>query len=437
MPAPSAFPSRGFRRTRERASGLLFAFGVDDLSTTLPTGQTLALTRASTRTVLDSVGRVTTIGHSQMPWSSAYNSTEGVWEPTLDTGDERTNLCLQSENFGTTWSAIGTPTRTAAAAKCGDLSLDLIGDDAAGTLEGYSQVVTFTASATKAVSLFMKAGTSTSTVIRLRDTTASANRLLAVVTWASGVPTVTMTTGTNCGTVACYGGVYRFLFRTGTVTPGNTNQLEVYPASTSALAVANTGTVYAGGVQCENFDYPRAYVKTTTATVTHNKDHLQCTIGFVPQDLTIYGRLATPQWRNVSPSTSSIGVVQLGTAANSLLYILRAGGSTQLRAAILDASTTALTADQTLPATDLYDFCAQFVNLTTAPKCRLDIGSGFGSYSSTGTGFTAFGNTTMLLGTLSTTLTGVGADTCMNSGLRKLIIAPGARTLAEMRWINV
>lgn len=436
MPAPSAFPSRGFRRTRERASGLLFAFGVDDLSTTLPTGQTLALTRASTRTVLDSLGRVTTIGHSQMPWSSAYNSTEGVWEPTLDTGDERTNLCLQSENFGTTWSAIGTPTRTAAAARCGDLSLDLIGDDAAGTLEGYSQVVTFTASAVKATSLFMKAGTSTSTVIRLRDTTASANRLLAVVTWASGVPTVTMTTGTNCGTVACYGGVYRFLFRATTVTPGNTNQLEVYPASTSALAVANTGTVYAGGVQCENWDYPRAYVKTTTATVTHNKDHLQCTFGFAPQDMTIYGRLAAAQWRNVTPSTQSIVFVQVSTAGNGLIYVNRPASSASLRAGILDGAAASQTADQTLPSTDVYDFCAQFADLTTAPKCRLDIGSGFGAYSSTGTGFSVFGDTTMLIGTPSTATTGASA-TGMNSGLRKLIIAPGARTLAEMRGINV
>jgi hypothetical protein len=36
-----------------------------------------------------------------------------------------TNLCLQSSNFGTTWAAIGTPTRSAAADYCGDVALDL------------------------------------------------------------------------------------------------------------------------------------------------------------------------------------------------------------------------------------------------------------------------------------------------------------------------
>lgn len=431
----TSFLSRSFRRTRERASGLLFSLGIDDSANELSTGQTLTVTRATTRTVLDSVGRVTTIGHSQMPWSAAYNSTLGVWEPTLDTGDERTNLCLQSENFGASWAAIGTPTRTAAAAKCGDLSLDLIGDDSAAALEGYSQVVTFTASAVKAVSLFLKAGTSTSTVIRLRDTTASANRLLAVITWASGVPTVTMTTGTDCGTVACYDGTYRFLFRATTVTPGNANQLEIYPASTSALAVANTGTVYAGGVQCENWDYPRAYVKTTTATVTHNKDHLQCTFGFVPQDMTIYGRLATPQWRNVNPASSSATIVQLSTTGAGALYVSRITGASTLRAAILDAATTTLTADQTAPTSDIYDFCAQFVNLPTAPKCRLDVGGGFGAYSAIGAGFSAFSDSTMLIGTGSTSTTGASA-VGMNFGLRKLIIAPGLRTLAELRGLN-
>lgn len=428
-----AFPSRGFRRTRERASGLLFAFGVDDLSGELPTGQTLALTRASSRTVFDAAGRVVTLAHSQMPWSMVYNATAAVWEPTLDTGDERTNQCLQSENFGTTWAAVGTPTRTATAAYCGDLALDLIGDDAAATLEGYTQTVTFTADATKAVSIFLKAGTSTSTVIRLRDTTAAADRLLATVAWASGVPTVTMTTGTNAGTLSCYNGVYRFLFRTTSVTAANTNSLEVYPATTSALAVAGTGTVYAGGAQAENWDYPRAYVKTTTATVTHNKDAVTCTIGFAPQSLTIYGRVAAPAWDGVSPSTQPNGFVYIGTVgSNSEIYIVRTAGSNTIRAAVLDAASVTLSADQSTPATDAFEFCAQFDALTTAPRVRLDVGASFGAWSSTGTGFSAFSNSSMLLGAAGTGTTGY-----MNGGLRRLVIASGARTLAEMQGLAV
>src|SRR5688572_22983806 len=36
-------------------------------------------------------------------------------EPVLNLGPAATNLCLQSENFGTTWTTEGSPTRSAAA----------------------------------------------------------------------------------------------------------------------------------------------------------------------------------------------------------------------------------------------------------------------------------------------------------------------------------
>src|SRR5690606_35123816 len=133
---------------------------VDDLSTELPSGQTLTFDRNSSKTVLDSAGRVATLAYDQVPWAGWYNTGAARWEPVMFMDNAATNLCLQSENFGATWSAIGTPTRTAAAATCGDLALDRIGDDAGGTLEGYSQAVAFTGNAVKAISLFLKAGTS-------------------------------------------------------------------------------------------------------------------------------------------------------------------------------------------------------------------------------------------------------------------------------------
>jgi hypothetical protein len=115
--------------------------------------------------------------------------------------------------------------------------LDLLGDDSATVLEGYSQTITFTGNALKAVSLVLAAGTSTSTVVRLRDTTAGTNRLLATITWAAGVPTVTMTTGEKAGEpVALASGGYRVGFQTTSVTAANTHLLQIYPATTAALA---------------------------------------------------------------------------------------------------------------------------------------------------------------------------------------------------------
>lgn len=431
----TTFPTRGFRRTRERASGLLFALGIDDLSPVLTTGQTLSLTRASDRTVYDSTGRVATITHSQLPWSAAYNSSTAQWEPTLDVHTGRTNLVLRSEDFSASWTAIGSPTRTAAAAACGDLSLDLIGDDAAGTLEGYSQVVSFTANAVKAVSLFIKQGTSTSSVIRLRDTTASANRLLATVTWSGSTPSVAMTTGTYIGASALANGVYRLLFQTSSVTAANTNQLELYPATTSALAVANTGTLYVGGVMAENITQPRPYVKTLGATVSHDKDHLVTTVAFLPQTLTAYLRIANPTAMNGSPTvTASYFTIGIGGGAASYISVLRVNSS--YRAMLYDAAGTLKNVDVAATGGDtVSDLCAQFDALTTAPRVRLDIGdgAGFSAWTTTGVGFSTWTTTSMGIGTSSSSTAGGACD----AGIRKLILAPGARTLDEMRGLNV
>lgn len=426
---PSLIPTRAFRRTRERASGLLFAFGVDDLSPSLLTGQTLSLTRATGRTVVDSTGRLATITHSQYPWSSVYNSTESVWEPVLDVQPATTNLCLQSEDLSA-WTSIGTPTRTAAAKRVGDVVLDLIGDDAAGTLEGSSRTITFTGNAVKTVSLILAAGTSTSTVVRLRDTTASANRLLATITWSGGVPTVTMTTGTNIGTIALANGAYRFQFQTTSVTAANTNQLELYPATTSALAVANTGTVYAGAVQAENAVAPGPYVKTGAGTATSNRDLISASVAIPIADFTVYLRLARPAWAGLTtgwPGDANL-FGQNFAASNGSWYLSFDPIGQNLRTSIGQAGTASF-ASQSIPVAPFLDICAQFRNLTSAPQTRLDVGGGFGSYSTSPAAISSWDNTTTYLG-------GDSAST-YGAAIRRAIIAPGLRTLAEMKGLAV
>lgn len=185
-----------------------------------------------------------------------------------------TNLVLQSENFGTTWTANGTPTRSAAALRCGGVVLDLIGDDDAGVQEAYLQPITFTGNAVKAVSFFIAQGTATTTILQLRDTTAVATRLDVAVTWSGGVPQIAMTTGTHLGTDTLGNGVFRVRLATTAVTAANTNRFELYMAGSAA---ANTGNVYIGGVQAENNTVCTSYIPTTTATVTRNTDALAYT----------------------------------------------------------------------------------------------------------------------------------------------------------------
>ncbi len=220
-----------------------------------------------------------------------------AWPPS-------TNKCLQSENFGTTWAAVGTPTRSAAAATCGIVVLDLIGDDDALALEGYTQNIAFTDSPdfgnVKAISLFIKQGTSTSSVVRLRDTTALADRLLAEITWSGGIPSVAMTTGTLDEVEALANGFFRVCMRSIVVTVANTNQLQIYPATDAAtLGITSTGDIYLGGTDCEDYVFATPYIPTTTAAVSRTGD-----IAFdSPNFFDAPYMKTTPSWINSTEGT--------------------------------------------------------------------------------------------------------------------------------------
>ena len=246
--------------------------GVVDTTETI-SGATPTFTRATSAwTILSN----STIGLVASGSPRSYYSPSGTYLGYLAEG-ARTNLVVQSQDFGTTWSAVGTPTISSGTTTLGALSLDTIGDDSAAALEGYSEVVGFTADAVKAISIFVKKGTSVSSIVRVRDTTAGADRLLMAITWSGETPIVTATTGTDLtGTPQQFGtsGVYRLTFATSAVTAASTNQIEVYPATDTALDVAATGTIQWGGVQAENATFPSSYIVTTVAAVVRNADVL-------------------------------------------------------------------------------------------------------------------------------------------------------------------
>lgn len=281
---PSILPGRGFR-SLARQSALLFHFESRDLSLRAISGQQGVFSRASVGTAFDPLGRVITVpsGQPRFTW------IDGV--PYLLLERAGTNLVLRSEDFGTGWTTSGTPTRVAAAHTASGVSLDLVGDDSTGVAAFYGQTILFTGDGEKAVSLHMKRGTSppaNGNAVLLRDTTASTNRLGATIAWAAdGVPTVTMQAGTHLATIALRDGVYRFLFRTTSVTASGTNQVRVYGANTT---VAETGDVYAGGVQVENSDVPSSYIKTEASAVTRAADGLAFDYLALPCPLTMYAR---------------------------------------------------------------------------------------------------------------------------------------------------
>lgn len=235
--------------------------------------------------------------------------------------DTATNVCLQSENFGTTWVAVGTPTRAGGTNTASGISLDTIGDDDAAAVEGYRQAITYTGDGAKGVSLYVRQGTSTSTAIRCQDTTAVADRLLGILTWSGGLPSVAMTTGTYLGYDSLAGTTFRLLFKTTSITAANTNEVQIYPATNAAFAVANTGNVYAGGVQCENGTFPTSYIKTTTIPVTRNADSYSITFSTNPQELTAYIK----GYERGTSLSGTNGVLSIGGSTNASFIVLNGG----------------------------------------------------------------------------------------------------------------
>ena len=234
-------------------------------------------------------------------------------------------------DFGTGWTSVGTPTRVAANHLCADgVPLDQIGDDTAAALEGYTQVQPNfgTTGLSKAISCRISKGTSTSSVIRLRDTTAGADRLLAAVTWTGSVATVTMTTGTLSAQYDLGAGDYRLFFLTTAVTTANTHQLEIYPATTAALAIANTGDVFIGDFEISQYNDDRIYWDTGCVTpwpaglLASDLAGLNVPFVFVPTRVWAQplGTAVSCVYVNINDTANSAGYVELGRFIASGLY---------------------------------------------------------------------------------------------------------------------
>lgn len=391
---------------------------------------TYTLTRADSTTcatIVDSDLTIRKAAAGKLRCSWYDTDSDGVADVCgLLLESSRANLCLQSEDFSTTWSAGGTPTRSGGAATCGCVSLDLIGDDSAAALEYYAQDVTFTGDAVKAFSVIVVRGTSTSSVFRLIDSAASV-KLLATLTWNGNVPSLAMTTGTHLRTVALASTTYRLEFQTASVTAANPVTIQVFPATTAALATANTGNLYCGAVMAENAPYPSSYIKTTTATVTRAADALSFPIGFAPEDLTVFAKIVRPAWADAS---GTLGVIPPLFDIAGSFYVVGASAARNLTLGLSDNAHANQEVSAAIPAGTTISVCAQASAWSTGVTGRFDVGGGFGSYttpqtSAVSTWPAGVGNLVYPGGTF-------GGTSQQGVLLLDLIVARGLFTYAEM-----
>jgi hypothetical protein len=348
-----------------------------------------------------------------------------------------TNIVSPSSNFSAAgWVPIGTPTRSAAAAACGVVNLDLIGDDDGAVLEGYREDLAFTGDAVKALALFFRQDTSTSSVIRIRDTSVGADRLLAAITWSGTTPVITMTTGTLIGVESGYfdangNAVYRALFQTTSVTAAVVNQLQVYPATDAALAVGSTGRIYMGGVMAEDRPFSTSHIITTAGAVTRATDDLYGLYGGGnPTDagVTLYAKVARPTWYNITPGGNDLFFCSVGSPAACLsLYRSAATApATALRGRV-DTVGTDPESSTAIPSTATFEMIAQYKEFSTGPKVAVDSGSGLTAFSAAASSpLTTIGDTTVYIGQNGSELN----PFC--GAIQSIRVATGLKTIAEM-----
>jgi hypothetical protein len=240
--------------------------------------------------------------------------------------ESRTNICIRSETFNL-WNTTGSVGVTAntTVAPDGNQTADTI-TRVAGQGDSVLLAQTFTGDGVKAISVWIKKGTSPSSLIVLFDSTASLYRLWADVTWSGNTPVLAFTNGSLLKSTEYDNNWWRLEFATTTVTAANTNRIQIFPGRAGS---ANGDNVICWGAQAENGAFATSYIPTVASQVTRNADVATMT-GTNFSD-----------WYNATEGTFITQGIFLGTSASGATRVWQAdAGGEGDRLTVITTSTS-------------------------------------------------------------------------------------------------
>jgi hypothetical protein len=210
---------------------------------------------------------------------SAVTSLSGQSTKGLLLEEARTNICLQSEDFGTTWSpnANSSVSTNQTTAPDGATTADQLIDDSGGTGDvnvEVTQNVTVATATQYCLSVFAKADQLSWLGLRVANFTTPANAL-ASFDIGTGVKGTIAAQFDDSGIEDYGNGWYRcwVAFTTDATDTTGTLRVRVLDGDADEL-VADDGTssIYLWGAQLEAGAFPSSYIPTTTGSVTRNRD---------------------------------------------------------------------------------------------------------------------------------------------------------------------
>jgi len=235
------------------------------------TGQSLVtFTRASSGTYVDSDGLIKTAATNEPRFD--HNPTTGESLGLL-VEEQRTNLLLQSEVFGTTW--LQSNTNISSDAALSPSGLQVADKIIANTTDGQHfrrQDVAITASTSYSLSVYAKADGYNFLAI-----SPGALAISDYPTWFDlSAGTVSTNTAGNTASIQNVGNGWYRCSVTRTTNVGQTTMSARYyvcnNANVSSFAGDNTSGVLLWGAQLEAGAFPTSYIPTTTAAATRSAD---------------------------------------------------------------------------------------------------------------------------------------------------------------------